>query len=260
MPKKTILAALLMVTTLAPPAEAGDVPALPQGITLDGPAGSDGRTVFFNPRGRMAVMLGDPRLVHDVAVIVPGSDVDIPRFGRTLLPKARAMYQEAHGDLAVIAWLGYQTPEGLGVDAATGRLARAGAAALSAFITWLHKATSARVHVYGHSYGSVVCALAKIDVDDLVFIGSPGVRAGSVAELGGRAQVWAARAPADWTRWIPHFQLGDLGHGTDPTSPEFGARTFGTGGALGHDDYFHPGTESLRNLVRIGLGRYGEVR
>jgi hypothetical protein len=253
--------ALVALTTLAPPAGAGEAPVLPQGITLDGPSTSDGR-VLFSEHGRKAVVIGDLRRAHDIAVVIPGSDVDEARFDRTVLPKARALYEQAHGDLAAIAWLGYETPKGLGIDAATGRLARAGATALSAFVDWLHDVTTARIHVFGHSYGSVVVGLAasRLAVDDIVFVASPGVRAHSAHDLGGQARVWAARAPGDWIRRIPHIRLADFGHGTDPASPEFGARLFNVDGVDNHDGYFRPGTESLRNLARIALGHDEEVR
>jgi hypothetical protein len=253
--------ALVAMTSLAPPADAGAVSVLPQGITLDGPSTSDGR-LLFSEHGRKAVAVGDLRTAHDIAVIVPGSDVDEDRFGRTVLPKARALYQEAHGELAAVAWLGYETPKGLGIDAATGRLARTGAAALSAFVGWLHEVSTARIHVFGHSYGSVVAGLAAptMSVDDLVFVASPGVRARSARDLGTGARVWAARAPADWIGRIPHIRLADFGHGADPAGPDFGARVFSVAGVGDHDGYFRPGTESLRNLARIALGDDEEVR
>jgi len=97
--------------------------------------GADVRVLGFDPhgRGRLVVALGDPVRARDIAVVVPGSDVDVRRFD-TVLRMARAVHDEAgRDDLAVIAWLGYDTPEGLGIDAATGRPARAGAEALAEF-------------------------------------------------------------------------------------------------------------------------------
>jgi hypothetical protein len=63
--------------------------------------------------------------------------------------------------------------------------------------------------------------------------------------------VWAARTSGDWTRLIPHIQISDLGHGTDPTTPGFGARSFPVGGTSGHDGYFRPGSTALAGLVSI---------
>jgi pimeloyl-ACP methyl ester carboxylesterase len=203
---------------------------------------------------RRVAIVGDLATARDVVVVVPGSDVDVDRFERTVGRMATNLYEQAHrDDLAVIAWLGYRTPQGLGVDAATGGLARQGAAALVDFVRALH--TNARIHVFGHSYGSVVVALAAhdLDVDDIVFTGSPGVRAKSVAELGTRAEVWAIRSSGDWMRFVPNVRLFDLGHGTDPASDGFGAKVLRFEGGK-HDTYYEPGTATLAALVQIASG------
>ncbi|KAA2254306.1 hypothetical protein F0L68_30760 [Solihabitans fulvus] len=219
-------------------------------------------------RGRIAVVFGDLARATSIAVVVPGSDVDLPRFDNASTPlrspygMAEALHRESGDGTAVIAWLGYQTPEGVGVDAATGRLARAGAVALTGFVRGLAAVRpGVPLRLFCHSYGSVVCGLAAHDLpaDDLVFTGSPGVRADSAAALHTTARVWAARAVDDWTKWVPNVRIGDLGHGPDPTDPDFGARPFSVAGAVKHEDYYQPGTESLRNLARIAAGQVKEV-
>ncbi|ONI83624.1 hypothetical protein ALI22I_34710 [Saccharothrix sp. ALI-22-I] len=221
MPKKIALVAALLV--LVTPS--GDPPA-------------------FTPRIEVH---GDLARAAHVAVVVPGSDVDDQRFGATVGRMARDLHASVgRDDVAVVAWMGYRTPSGLGVDAASGRLARAGAVALGEYVRTL----PGHVHLMCHSYGSVVCALAQPPVDDVVFLGSPGVRVDSV-DAG--ARVWAARGGRDWTRWVPSVRLGDLGHGTDPVDPAFGARVFDVGDAK-HDEYFREGTPSLRALGRIAVG------
>ncbi|HEX7306057.1 alpha/beta hydrolase [Lentzea sp.] len=204
--------------------------------------------------GRRVAIVGDLATARDVVVVVPGSDVDVDRFDRTVGRMATNLYEQAHrDDLAVIAWLGYRTPQGLGVDAMTGSLARQGAAELADFVRALH--TTARIHVFGHSYGSVVVSLAahELDVQDIVFTGSPGVRAGSAAELGTPAKVWALRSTGDWMRFVPNVRLFDLGHGTDPASDGFGATVLRFEGGK-HDTYYEPGTATLNALVRIASG------
>ncbi|MDX8143014.1 alpha/beta hydrolase [Lentzea sp. BCCO 10_0061] len=203
---------------------------------------------------RRVAIVGDLSTARDVVIVVPGSDVDVDRFDRTVGRMAVNLHEQAHrGDLAVIAWLGYRTPQGLGVDAVTGSLARQGADALVDFVRALQ--TNARIHVYGHSYGSVVVGLAahELDVTDIVFTGSPGVRAKSVAELGTRAKVWAVRASGDWMRFVPNARLFDLGHGTDPASDGFGATVLRFEGGK-HDTYYEPGSGTLDALVRIASG------
>jgi hypothetical protein len=208
--------------------------------------------VLVTPGGDVApfavkvAVYGGPAGAAHVVVVVPGSDVDSFRFDVTVGRMARSLHAAVgRDDVAVVAWLGYRTPSGLGVDAAGGRLARAGAVALGEYVRTL----PGSVHLMCHSYGSVVCALARPSVDDVVFLGSPGVRVDSV----GSARVWAARGGRDWTRWVPSVRLGDLGHGVDPVDPEFGARVFDVGD-IEHDEYFREGTVSLRALGRIAVG------
>lgn len=226
MPKKiAVVAALLVLVT-----PGGDVPAFVPEIAVH----------------------GDLARAAHVAVIVPGSDVDGERFDVTVGRMARSLHASVgRDDVAVVAWLGYRTPSGLGVDAAGGRLARAGAVALGEHVRTL----PGSVHLMCHSYGSVVCALARTSVDDVVFLGSPGVRVDSADSVGsaGSTRVWAARGGRDWTRWLPPVRLGDLGHGADPVDPEFGAGVFDVGD-IGHDGYFREGTASLRALGRIAVG------
>ncbi|MEV0680676.1 alpha/beta hydrolase [Actinosynnema sp. NPDC050436] len=194
-------------------------------------------------------VFGDLAHARHVAVVVPGSDVDGARFDRTVGRMARSVHDAVgRPDVAVVAWLGYRTPSGVGVDAAGGRLARAGAESLARYVRGL----PGQVHLLCHSYGSVVCALSDVTVADVVFVGSPGVRVPSAARL--RARVWASRGADDWTRWVPKVRLGDLGHGVDPTSPEFGATVFDAGSARRHDQYFDAGTESLRVMARLSAG------
>ncbi|MDQ2587006.1 alpha/beta hydrolase [Saccharothrix yanglingensis] len=204
------------------------------------PAGGDPPP--FTPR---VEVVGDLARAAHVAVLVPGSDVDERRFTAAVGRMARELFAAAgRDDLAVVAWPGYRTPSGLGVDAASGRLARAGAGALGGYLRGL----PGRVRLVCHSYGSVVCGLARPLVADVVLLGSPGVRADSAAEPGGRVR--AARGARDWTRWVPGVRVGDLGHGVDPA---FGARVFDAGDAA-HDGYFTPGSPSLRALARLVVG------
>lgn len=240
-----------------------------------------GRQILaFDPRGRgqLAEVYGDWAAARRTAVVVPGSDIDLASFDRTKdrfgtpAGMARALLAEMTRQApdtpsAVIAWAGYTTPVGVGLDAATGRLAEAGAARLDRFLAGLSAlAPAAPPAVFCHSYGSVVCGLAARGLDgaevaDVVALGSPGMRADSASALHTGARVWATRRnDADWIGRVPHLRLFGLGHGADPTAPDFGARLVPSDGAHGHSDYFAPGTSSLRRFAEIALGAYAAVR
>ncbi|MEU7022393.1 alpha/beta hydrolase [Streptomyces sp. NPDC046203] len=250
------------------------------------------RVLAYDPRGRgqAVFVLGDLAKAAHVAVIVPGSDTDADHLG-PLLAKARALYEATGGspvtsgavtsraaaggekagdkrtggkrtgdrpggETAVVAWAGYTTPVGVGLDAATGTLAEAGAARLVRFTEGLRAVGAAEPALFCHSYGSVVCGLAARDVraTDLVAIASPGMRADDAAGLGTDARVWAAKDPDDWIDRVPNVEFAGLGHGADPASAAFGARPVPAADAHGHDGYFAPGTSSLRAFAAIAEG------
>ncbi|MFJ8824750.1 alpha/beta hydrolase [Streptomyces sp. NPDC102467] len=224
----------------------------------------DRRILAFDPRGRgqVAEVYGDLSAAGHVSVVVPGSDIDLGSFDRakdeygTPTGMAKSLYAAARGRTAVVAWVGYTTPVGLGPDAATGRLAQAGAPRLTRFAQGLTAAGAPKPTVFCHSYGSVVCGLAaaRLPASDLVVFGSPGLRADSVSDLHTRARVWAAKDDSDWISKVPHVELLGLGHGADPTDPSFGARRVPAERAQGHTGYFAPGTDSLRAFTDIAIG------
>ncbi|WP_405403142.1 alpha/beta hydrolase [Streptomyces sp. NBC_01104] len=220
----------------------------------------------FDPRGRgqVAEVFGDLSTAHRVSVVVPGSDIDAGTFDRTNdvygtpVGMAKSLYAQTGRDSAVIAWAGYTTPVGVGVDAATGSLAEAGADRLTRFTDGLAADGVPAPVVFCHSYGSVVCGLAasRLRATDLVVLGSPGMRADDVGDLHTGARVWAAKDPDDWIDDVPNVEFAGLGHGEDPASAAFGARRVPAEDAHGHTGYFAPGTESLRAFAAIADGTF----
>ena len=116
--------------------------------------------------------------------------------------------------MATIQWLGYDTPEGataLGQGAA-----EPGARDLPGFVDGIRVQRHERLHwtVVGHSYGSLVAGKALseqgLSVDEVVFVGSPGVGVNTAAELGEGFNVWvglAAQRPVGYSEWFgpnPH--------------------------------------------------------
>jgi pimeloyl-ACP methyl ester carboxylesterase len=228
----------------------------------------------FDPRGsgRVVEVFGDLGAADRVAVLVPGVSTTADNFStglddvrdRAPAVQAQDLYDAtraaAPGEhVAVIAWLGYDAPQGVGRSAAREELARAGATSLDAFTRDLAiMSPNVKVTLIGHSYGSVVAGLAAASlppqVKDLVVVGSPGMGVSRAADLHTSAHVWAGQAAQDWIDWVPAFQVWGAGHGTLPAAPGFGARVFGTNGVIDHDHYLAPGTQSLGNIVSIVLG------
>ncbi|MCX5010083.1 alpha/beta hydrolase family protein [Streptomyces sp. NBC_00555] len=224
----------------------------------------DRQILAFDPRGRgqVAEVFGDLEHAAHVSVIVPGSDNDATHHDARRKPAsgpagmARALRAETGESTAVIAWIGYTTPVGVGLDAADGRLAEAGAVRLASFTAGLDAVGAPDPVLFCHSYGSVVCGLAArhTDATDIVAFGSPGMRAGTAAGLRTGARVWAARGPSDWIADVPNVEFAGIGHGADPTSAGFGARRVPAADVQGHTGYFAPGTQSLAAFAAIAEG------
>ncbi len=228
--------------------------------------------LLFSARGggRVAQVFGDLATAERVAVLCPGAGNRGSNFWTGLgglrhrspaLQAARVYDAVCAGGpeaarVAVIAWLGYDTPAGLGVDVARAVLARAGAVALRRLVAGLVVTSpGATIVLLGHSYGSVVIGAAAShlprQVTDLVVFGSPGMGVRNAGELRTSARVWAGQARRDWVRWVPGLRLLGVGHGTKPAHPAFGASALSTADVPDHDHYLSPGTDALAHVARI---------
>ncbi|WP_242906208.1 alpha/beta hydrolase [Actinomadura terrae] len=229
------------------------------------------RFLSFDARGhgRAVEVIGD--LVHAdrVAVVVPGADSTLTSYdsGKFVGGGSRALYDRAGGAgarLAVIAWLGYDTPSTLGPGVLTASRAGDGARGLRRLVGDLHRTNAhARFALLCHSYGSVVCAkaahpLASLPVDEIALFGSPGTTKRDASDLGTPAHVWAGRAHGDWMGYVPNVRFLGVGFGADPVSRDFGAQIFDAGSGP-HSGYLKPGSRALANLALIALGRDQEV-
>jgi pimeloyl-ACP methyl ester carboxylesterase len=227
------------------------------------------RFLFFDPAGDglVAEVFGDPGAADRIVVLVPGADTTLADFDRGLGGVARrapglqgrtlfGQLSKRSRGVAVISWLGYDAPEGLGLAAATEGRARAGAARLVAFVRdVLRQRPGATVTLIGHSYGSIVAGLAARrlpEVGDVIALGSPGMGVDRAVDLGG-ARVWAALAPGDWIRRVPQVRLLGLGLGRRPSAPAFGATALPTDGVDGHDYYLIEGGATLRAVTDVVL-------
>jgi len=292
---KVLLSTALLVTLTLPgsalataPAAPAPVPALPAFAVAYGEAAATMKSaggmyatwaasgrhfLAFDPAGdgTAAEVVGDLATADRIAVLVPGVDTTLRDFDRGLggvarrapAVQARALYgslraTDRSARVAVVAWLGYDTPEGVGMAAIREARARQGAARLTGFVRGLQaQRPEAAVTLIGHSYGAIVVGLAAPGlprVHDVVALGAPGMGASHAADLGG-ARVWSALAKADWMRRIPQLRLFDLGHGRRPSDPDFGARPLPADGVAGHDYYLTPGTDTIDAVAAVVLGR-----
>ncbi|RII97657.1 MULTISPECIES: alpha/beta hydrolase [Clavibacter] len=230
--------------------------------------------------GRAGVVLGDLDTAAYVSIVVPGmfysvSDrlVDWTDVAARLQQQQTTLIgagaDEGGSGVATIAWIGYRTPDLLGIGSLD--LADEGAQYLEDAIQGiqgLRRDDPPYLAVIAHSYGSTAALLAlssgRASVDALAMVGSPGGAVRDAAELDvpvGR--VFVGEAP-----WDP--VVGSSYFGSDPGSASFGAEHFGVAGTgaasgvsadgslagvVGHNSYFDRGTESFRNLALIGIDR-----
>ncbi|MET0853934.1 MAG: alpha/beta hydrolase [Microterricola sp.] len=243
--------------------------------------GEPERTLLeFDERGagRAVIVIGDLDTADYVSYLVPGMYFSVQQqildwtdTAATLAVTQQQWLQDVPEGLspprvATIAWLGYQTPDLLNVGGL--ELAQSGADALEQ--SWQGIRATRGEHqpflsVLAHSYGSTAAMIAlqrhSEQIDALALIGSPGSASQTARDLGvADDQVYVGEAS-----WDPIVDTAF--YGSDPGSESFGARRIGVGGgvdpltkktlggSVGHNAYFAAGSESLRNLALIGIGR-----
>lgn len=260
--------------------------------------------------GKGVVAVGNPDAADNVVTYVPGTGAGL-RSMRTDLARADLMADEANkldpaSSTSAIAWIGYEAPQDLG-DALDPEFAERAGPTLASFQHGLratHEGPPSHNTVLGHSYGSTVVGHAAADhgpaADDVIFLGSPGVGADQASDLGfDRDQVWSSHAkndpiqyaldPRDMARSVvapePEF---DLIHGRNPSTEDFGGRTFTSGPGTpivewerrevsvgpvdiplpptarfsweAHSQYWEQESPSLRNMTAIITGHHDLVK
>jgi hypothetical protein len=249
---------------------------------LRSPAGGPRRyllTLDPTSAGRAAIAVGDVSTAKYVAFLVPGmyftvrdQIVDWTDTAADVQRTETAWLRRLHGpgQAAVVSWIGYRTPDILNVVGLG--LARQGASRLADAVNGLQRVRSGSkpfVSVIAHSYGATAALLAlqgrAFTVDALALVGAPGSAAQSANDLAVRhGQVYVGEAALDGVATSGFF-------GSDPTAASYGAIQFATAGGtdpithaalgatLGHNAYFAPGSESLRNIALVGIHRGDEV-
>lgn len=253
--------------------------------SLRTPAGEPQRSLVIldigTQRVRAAVAIGDLESAHFVSYLVPGMFfsvdqqlVDWTDTAENLYHEQRQWLRRAFGcrscagapGVATVAWIGYQTPALLNIGGTA--LAEEGADFLQNALSGLRalrQGDEPYLTVVAHSYGSTAALMAltrgSVEVDALAMVGSPGSAAQSAASLdvaGGN--VFVGQAGLDPVVNTAFF-------GSDPSAVGYGARAMGVDGIIdpfggakltastGHNGYFAPGSESLRNLALIAIGQ-----
>lgn len=230
--------------------------------------------------GKAVIVLGDLQTADYVTYMVPGMFYTVDGQLGAWTGDAADLYAQqvswlhrlsatdpadAHKTVAVVAWMGYQTPDLTNIGSLS--LANKGRDALANAIEGLQAQRGAHqpyTTVLAHSYGSTAALMAltqdDFTVDALAIVGSPGSAAQSSKDLHVRDNnVWVGAAAWDP---VPNSAF----FGSDPSAASYGAHVMGVGGAtdvitgaklaasLGHNEYFDPHTESLRNMALIGIG------
>lgn len=250
--------------------------------------------------GQAIVSVGNPDTADYVNVYVPGTKADIGSVNGDL-ERAEGTFADATrwgppgSSTASILWLGYDAPdevqpfhdgdnEGWEPGASSEKYAMNAADDLSSFVEGLRATDQgdANLTMSGHSYGSTTIGVAArengLDVDNMIFVGSPGTGVDHASDLGiDSGNVWASLNEGDVIGYARDVEIGsdhgalvpglsdeDMIHGTDPTSEEFGGQTFhseqGDGNAIeDHGAYYHEGNPARENMALIITGQSEKI-
>jgi hypothetical protein len=246
----------------------------------------------FNGQGGAAIAIGNPDEAEDIAVVVPGAGSSVAGgwlsggHNAAINLYDRSVAAQPDVDTSVIAWMGYDTPDGFDDPRiAEPWLAREGGLRLANDVNGLWAthagATPPHLTVIGHSYGATTVADAfagsGMRANDAILLGSPGTdlarRAADFHVDGGQVYVGAASTdPVSWigeSGGVPNKLNELLGHpfgryaglGIDPAGDGFGSIRFkaeAPGADVldlrNHSHYYDLGGEALRSMIRIVTG------
>jgi hypothetical protein len=229
--------------------------------------------------GKAVIVLGDLQKADYVTYMVPGMFYTVDGQLSAWTGDAADLYKQqkawlqrlasvdpadAHKTVAVVAWMGYHTPDLTNIGSL--QLADQGRDALARDVEAMQTLRTGNepfTTIIAHSYGSTAALMAltqyDFSVNALVLVGTPGSAAQSAKDLHVKnTNVWVGAAAWDPVPTSAFF-------GSDPSAPSYGAHTMGVNGgtdvitgtqlgqSLGHNEYFDPKTESIRNMALIGV-------
>ncbi len=226
--------------------------------------------------GRAIVAVNNPDEADNVVTYVPGTMADlagikgdVERADKMVLDATRL--DPSGRTTSAITWLGYDAPDFFH-NAGSSSYAENASADLSRFQNGLrvsHDGDASHNTVLGHSYGTTTVGIAARDkglaVDDVIFVGSPGVGAGSASELniqGDASNVWPSTDANDVIR---HTGFDDtMRFGENPSGAAFGGRIFTSDSdewspVATHSGYWDANNPSRRGIAYIVTGQEGRV-
>lgn len=229
-----------------------------------------------------ALAIGDVDNAEYVATLVPGMTTNCRDSTALNLSYASNLRDAAvkagadRGNVATIAWLGYDAPPALpDPSVASTAQAEAGAVSLRNFMTGIHSWRAERgLDVYQtgitHSYGSTTGGIAmrsigKDVVDGFAYTGSPGAGVASVGTLGvDKDHVWVSAVPhhdvvqgvgTDGDFGLDPKDLKGIGHLSGDASGAKDYSTFGLNPVANHSSYFVAPEAGKENHALDDLGK-----
>lgn len=196
--------------------------------------------ILETPEGGLVASVGDLETADSVITFVAGVGSSDPNGWSAQVDRTRDLARATGG--AGVLWLGYPAPPTLAHGLQHEPAAAAGRELARFQDELARRYPGQQRYVLGYSYGSVVvgeAAQVGLRADDVVFVASPGVGVGSVADMtlrGDDPQVHVLASRGDPIGLLS----GPAGgiHGRDPASPGFGARVWDPGVTGGHNSYF----------------------
>ncbi|MFZ4585948.1 MAG: glycosyltransferase [Acidimicrobiia bacterium] len=209
----------------------------------------DRQMMLFDPSDanaiRVAEVFGDLESARAAAVMIPGNSIgpdEFVRWRRRSERLAQVASDHAGAEVAVVAWLGFRTPElAGGLDR---RIARSAGLELARFLAGFDPSRTRRITLVGHSCGAAVvgeATRAGAQYDAAVLVGATSTHAFRGADVA----VHTLMSSTDYANAFATV-------GWDPTGARIGAERLRTGmGVAGHSRYFGTGTESMRAIARV---------
>ncbi|MFE7563307.1 alpha/beta hydrolase [Kitasatospora sp. NPDC057500] len=212
--------------------------------------------------GRAIVSTGNPDKATHTSVFVPGTNTELPGVPGQIdhirkLQRSAGRYTKEGESVAVISYLGYDTPESIpkaanpmrGLDAADDMRR------FSDGLRVAHGEPKTHLSYIAHSYGSFAVGVADsekggLQTDDIVTLGSPGMGVLTADQLTVNPDhLWIGEATDDATRLVGGFSLGP-----SPHIAGFGGHNI-TIDTSGHGGYWDDDSQSLKNQGKIIAGQ-----